>query len=307
MIRVSRTLALALAAAVLLQPVAAAATPQYFATPEAAVTAIRAALKAGDTAALIHIVGDEHKTLVTTGEKDVDAENYAEATLRLDTFNALQVAAPDERILLVGAEAWPFPVPIIKSDKGWYLDSAQGEQELLNRRIGENELEALFVMGAYHDAQQLYATADRNGDGVREYARQLMSSTGKQDGLYWPADAAKGEAPSPWGPLIARSSIVPATRVPDSPYHGYRYRVLTSQGAAAAGGAYDYIINGHMVAGYGLVAFPAEPGESGVMTFIVNQNGKVFEKALGKDTATIAEAMTSFDPADGWKAVDPVD
>jgi hypothetical protein len=294
---------LACAAALLVQPVAAA--QQSFATPEAAVAALREALRKGDTKALIRIAGDEHKALVTTGEPMVDKENYTEATLRLNTFNALESVSDTERVLLVGAEAWPFPIPIVKGPNGWYFASARGEEELLNRRIGENELGALQVMAAYRDAQMLYAAADRDGDGVREYAQRLMSSPGKQDGLYWSADAEKGEAQSPWGPLIAASTINPDTKTPEDPYHGYRYRVLTRQGASAAGGAHDYLINGNMVAGYGLVAFPAEPDESGVMTFIVNRNGKIFQKPLGPDTVKIAAAMTEFDPGDGWMPVDP--
>lgn len=297
----SRRLAFALLL-VLAAPVAAA-PPQHFPTPEAAVAALRSALKAGDTRALIRIAGDDFKPLVTTGEPQVDKQNYAEATLRLNTLASLEAPAPDRRILLVGAEAWPFPIPIVKDARGWYFDSAEGEEELLNRRIGENELVAIAVLGAYGEAQRAYADADHDGDGVREYARRLMSSPGKTDGLYWPA--GEGQPQSPWGPLIAASAIDPATKTPEQPYRGYRYKVLTAQGAGAAGGAYDYIINGHMVGGFGLVAFPAEPGTSGVMTFIVNQNGEIFEKALGPDTVAIASAMTAFDPGDGWQKVAP--
>jgi hypothetical protein len=282
---------------------AAAAPAQHFATPEAALAALRGALKAGDTARLTRIVGDDYKALVTTGEPQVDTQNYAEATLRLNTLASLQAPAADRRILVIGAEAWPFPIPIVRDGKGWFFDSAEGEDELLNRRIGENELVAIAVLGAYGEAQTAFAATDRDGDGVREYARRLMSSPGKTDGLYWPAEA--GQPTSPWGPLIAASAIDPATRTPDQPYRGYRYKVLTAQGPGAAGGAYDYVINGHMVGGFGLVAFPADPGTSGVMTFIVNQNGQIFEKPLGPDTVAIATAMTGFNPGDGWTAVTP--
>jgi hypothetical protein len=280
---------------------AAAAPPKHFASPEAALTALRSALKAGDTRALVRIAGDDFKPLVTTGEPQVDQQNYAEATLRLNTLATLSAPAPDRRILLVGAEAWPFPIPIVKDARGWYFDSAAGEEELLNRRIGENELVAIAVLGAYGEAPRAYAAADRDGNGVREYARRLMSSPGKTDGLYWPADA--GQPQSPWGPLIAASAIDPATKTPEQPYRGYRYKVLTAQGPGAAGGAYDYVINGHMVGGFALVAFPAEPGISGVMTFIVNQNGDIFEKPLGADTVALASAMTRFEPGDGWQKV----
>jgi hypothetical protein len=297
----SRALAIAMLMAAAVP--AAAAPPQHFPTPEAALGALRAALKAGDTRALVRIAGDDFKALVTTGEPQTDAHNYAEATLRLNTLAKLDAPAPDRRILIVGAEAWPFPIPIVKDGRGWYFDSAEGEDELLNRRIGENELVAIAVLGAYGEAQLAYAAADRDGDGVREYARRLMSSPGKTDGLYWPAEP--GQPQSPWGPLIAASAIDPATKTPEQPYRGYRYKVLTAQGPGAAGGAYDYVINGHMVGGFALVAFPAEPGTSGVMTFIVNQNGEIFEKPLGPDTVAIASAMTGFDPGEGWQKVAP--
>lgn len=292
-------------AVLLLQPATAFAAQTSFATPEAAVVALRAALEKADTRALIRIFGDEHKRLVTTGEPLVDAENYATSTVRLNTFNALETVADNERVLRVGAEAWPMPIPIVKGPKGWFFDSARGEDEIINRRIGENELNALEVLGAYREAQKLYAGADHDGDGVLEYAQRLNSTEGQRDGLYWPADVAKGVPISPWGPLIAASAIDPHKKIPDQAYKGYRYQVLTGQGDKAAGGTHDYIINGNMVSGYGLVAFPAVPGETGVMTFIVNQNGKIFQKPLGKDTLKIAASMTRFDPSDGWMPVSP--
>lgn len=291
------------------KPVAAtAANPganqQYFDTPEAALAALRDALKKGDTRALIRIAGPEHKALVTTGVPAEDAANFAQATVRLNTFAKLDTVGEDERILLVGAEAWPFPIPIVREARGWRFASERGEEEILNRRIGENELHVIEVMQAYTAAQRQFASADRNGDGVIEFAGKLRSNAGQHDGLYWPADPAKGEDVSPWGPLIAASAIDIETKTPDQPYRGYLYRVLTRQGPHAAGGAFDYVINGHMVAGYGLVAFPAEPGVTGVMTFIVNQDGKVFQRDLGADSVKIGAAMTAFDPGDGWKPVE---
>jgi hypothetical protein len=324
--RIGGTLALACAAATLLmqpamaqtaKPVAAkaanppaakaaspGATQQHFATPEAAVAALRDALKNGDTRALLRIAGSDHRALVTTGVPAEDAANYADATVRLNTLAKLDTVSEDERILLVGAEAWPFPIPIVREAKGWRFASELGEEEILNRRIGENELHVIDVMQAYTAAQRQFATADRDGDGVIEFAGKLKSTAGKHDGLYWPADPAKGEDVSPWGPLIAASAIDIETKTPDQPYRGYRYRVLTRQGPHATGGAFDYVINGHMVAGYGLVGFPAEPGVTGVMTFIVNQNGKVFERDLGADSVSIGKAMTTFDPGEGWKPVE---
>ena len=294
------------AAFLICQPVAAQpATQQYFATPEAAVAALSAALKKGDTAALLRLAGKDHKALVTTGVPAEDAANYAESTARLNTFAKLDTVNDDERVLLVGAEAWPFPIPIVREAKGWRFASELGEQELINRRIGENELHAIEVMKAFPVAERQFAAADRDGDGVVEYAVKLKSSANKHDGLYWTADPEKGEEVSPWGPLIAVSAIDVENRTPDQPYRGYLYRVLMRQGPNAAGGALDYVINGHMVAGYGLVAFPAEPGVTGVMTFIVNQDGKVFQRDLGKETVQVGSTMTTFDPGKGWVPVEP--
>jgi hypothetical protein len=294
------------AALLLCQPVAAQpATQQYFATPEAAVAALRAALNKADTAALLRIAGKDHKALVTTGVRAEDVANYAESTARLNTFAKLDTVNDDQRVLLVGAEAWPFPIPIVREAKGWRFASELGEEELINRRIGENELNVIKVMEAYPVAQRQFAAADRDGDGVVEYAVKLKSSANKHDGLYWTADPEKGEEVSPWGPFIAVSAIDIETKTPDQPYRGYFYKVLTRQGPNAIGGAREYVINGHMVAGFGLLAFPAEPGVTGVMTFIVNQDGKVFQRDFGKDGGQAASAITSFDPGAGWVPVEP--
>ena len=301
-----RLLAFAGLGLLLLQPLAAHAAPaQNFTTPEAAVAAFRAALQAGNADALVRIAGSDFKGLVVSGEPDVDKATYAQAAHRFDNFYTLNADGPDRRIMVFGAEAWPFPAPLVKSDKGWHFDFAAGEQELINRRIGRNELETIEVMRAFVTAQQDYAAADRDGDGVRQYAEALASAPGRHNGLYWPAHVAKGEAQSPWGPLVAQSDIDTATRQRGEPFHGYRYRILTAQGAHAKGGAYSYIINGHMVAGYGLIAWPAAPGDSGVMSFIVNQDGVVYQRDLGKDGASIGAAMTSFDPGEGWTPVQP--
>lgn len=301
-----RTGTMALLGALLMQSFSVqAAPPQSFQTPEAAVAAFRAALKAGQADALIRIAGSDFKGLVKTGEPDIDRATYAQAARRFDDFFTLTADGADRRILVIGTEAWPYPAPLIKSAKGWHFDYAAGEQELINRRIGRNELETIDVMNAYVTAQQAYAAIDRDGDGVRQYAPALASAPGKHDGLYWPADAADPAAQSPWGPLVAESGMDVETRKPGEPYHGYRYRILTAQGPAAKGGAHDYVINDHMVAGYGLVAWPDKPGDSGVMTFIVNQDGVVYQRDLGSGTASVAATMTRFDPAEGWTPVTP--
>jgi len=284
---------------------AVAAEQRTFATPEAAVDALIVALKANDDAALIAIMGEKHKSLVVTGDTAYDTARRAEAAALLTSFRALNDSGPDRRQLLVGTQAWPYPIPLVREGAGWRFATEQGVEEMLNRRIGGNERSAIAVLRAYVAAQHEYATVDRDGDGVLQFAQKLASAPGKFDGLYWRADASKGEELSPLGPLIAESSAYLAGHKRGDPYRGYHYRILTRQGASAPGGAYSYVINGRMVAGFAMVAFPASYGDSGVMTFIVNSAGKVFEKNLGPTTTAIGEKMTTFDPGPGWKAIAP--
>jgi hypothetical protein len=293
-------------ALVLAVPLASAAADQTtFPTPEAAVDALLAALKANDDAALVAMVGEKHKALVVTSDKADDAARHARAAAYLQTFRSLEERGNDRRVLLVGAQAWPYPIPLVRQGGGWRFAAEEGVEELLNRRIGGNERNAIRVLNAYLAAQRDYASVDRNGDGVREYARKLGSAPGKKDGLYWPADEAKGEEMSPFGPLIAETVAYAPGRKAGDPYRGYRFRILTRQGNSAAGGAYSYLINGRMIAGFAMVAYPAEYGQSGVMTFIVNHNGKIYEKDLGPGSAGVAAKMTSFNPGPGWKEVAP--
>ena len=195
------------------------------------------------------------------------------------------------------------PIPIVRAGDRWRFATEEGADEIVNRRIGGNERNAIYVLRAYLDAQRAYAARDRDGDGVLQYAQKLASTPGKHDGLYWPADAAKGEEASPFGPLIAESAAYLKGHTAGDPYRGYHFRILTRQGKSAPGGAYSYVINGRMIAGFAMVAYPAEYGKSGVMTFIVSHNGKVYEKDLGKDSAAIGAKMTTFDPGAGWKEV----
>jgi Protein of unknown function (DUF2950) len=282
-----------------------AADQQTFATPEAAVQALTAALKANDEAQLLAIFGSEHRNLVDTGDRAHDAAVRAEAAAQLATFHALEERGDDRRVLLMGAQAWPLPIPLVRAGGAWRFATEEGIDELLNRRIGGNERNAIYVLRAYLDAQRQYASRDRDGDGVRQYAKKLYSTPGKQDGLYWPADSAKGEEVSPFGPLIAASSAYLEGHKKNDPYRGYHFRILTRQGKSAPGGAYSYVINGRMIAGFAMVAYPDEYRESGVMSFIVNHNGKVYEKDLGKNSAAIGAKMSSFDPGPGWKEVAP--
>ena len=283
--------------------VAAAADQRMFATPDQAVDALVAALKADDNAALVAIFGDKHKALVVTPDKAANAVNRAKAVAAFQTYHLLEEQGKDRRVLLIGDQAWPVPIPLVRVGDQWRFATEEGEEEIVNRRVGSNERNAILVLRAYLDAQKAYASRDRNGDGVLEYAQRIGSSASKHDGLYWPADTAKGEEASPFGPLIAESAAYLKGREAGDPYRGYHFRILTRQGANAAGGAYSYIINGRMIAGFAMVAYPAQYGESGVMTFIVSHNGKVFEKDLGRNTAALGASMSAFDPGAGWKQV----
>ena len=282
-----------------------AALQRTFATPEAAVEALAAALKANDEAALTALFGDKHKGVVGTGDAAADAADRAKVAAQLATYSVLDERGNDRRVLLVGVQAWPLPIPLVREGSTWRFATEEGVLEMLNRRIGGNERNAIFVLRAYLDAQREYASRDRDGDGVRQFAQKLISAPGKFDGLYWPTDPAKGEEASPFGPLIAESSAYLAGHKRGDPYRGYRFRTLTRQGKSAAGGAYSYIINGRMIAGFAMIAYPAEYGKSGVMTFIVNHNGKLFEKDLGKNTESAGAKMSAFDPGAGWKEVAP--
>jgi hypothetical protein len=285
-------------------PLAASAAEQRsFATPDEAVDALLAALKADDDAALVAIFGDKHAALVITPDKAANSATRAKAVAAMQTYRLLEEQGKDRRVLLIGDQAWPVPIPLVKSGERWRFATEEGEDELVNRRIGANERNAIDVLSAYLDAQKQYASWDRNGDGVLQYAQRLGSTPGKHDGLYWPADAAKGEEMSPFGPLVAESAAYLKGHKAGDAYRGYHFRILTRQGKSAAGGAYNYVINGRMIAGFAMVAYPDRYGESGVMTFIVSHNGRVFEKDLGKNSTAMGEKMDAFDPGTGWHEV----
>ncbi|WP_321796733.1 DUF2950 domain-containing protein [Caballeronia sp. J97] len=279
--------------------VCAAQQQQTFATPDEAVSALEQALKSNDDAALIAVFGDAHKRLVVTPDEAENRELRANALAEFNAFHMLEETSPDRRVLRIGDEAWPMPIPLVREHGAWRFATEEGEQEVLDRRIGANEREAIRVLHAYLDAQREYATVDRMGDGVLQYARKLGSSPGKRDGLYWPADESRGEESSPFGPLIAASANYFKDRNPGDAYHGYYFRILTKQGKHARGGAFSYIINGRMLAGFAMAAYPAQYGASGVMTFIVNNNGVVYQKNRG----AAAPPLTEFDPDASWTRV----
>lgn len=274
-----------------------------FTSPNEAVNALINAVKQNDTQKLLAITGPEGEEIVSSGDEVADK---AERTRFLEDFEAmhkLEQETPEKVILVVGKEEWPFPIPMVKAGESWHFDVAAGKEELLNRRIGRNELNVIKVMNAYVDAQREYAIIDRDGDDVREFAQKLPSDEGKKDGLYWPAK--EGEEMSPMGPFVATAIKKGYSKKEEgpTPYHGYYYKILKAQGASPPGGAYDYVVNGNMILGFGLLAHPAEYGASGIMTCIINQQGIVYEKDLGEETATIAEAMETYDPDETWKKV----
>jgi hypothetical protein len=281
----------------------AAESGQVFATPDKAVTALGQAVNATNRVALGSLFGPESAQLVNPDE----VQGAQELATFADAFNASHqlVRASDAKMILeVGTNAWPFPIPLVKLASGWQFDTRSGVEELLNRRIGRNELEVLGVMRAYVDAQREYASRDHDGDQVLEYAQKISSSPDKTDGLYWPPDLT-GEV-SPFGPLVADAQAggyFGKSRATDSgpqPFHGYYFKILTRQGKHAPGGKYNYIINGNMIGGFALVAWPAEYGDSGVMTFIVNQQGRVYQRDLGKDTAKVVQKLNAYDPDPAW-------
>lgn len=296
---VVRRLVLGLLLALPLLVTPAAAAQQTFATPEAAVSALIDALRADDDVALLAIFGEEHRRLVVSPDRAENSAMRAQSLARIESYHLLEVTAPGRRALLVGNEAWPFPIPLVRESDVWRFATELGEDELVNRRIGANEREAIAVLRAYIDAQRQYAARDRDGDEVLEYAQRLASQEGKQDGLYWPADPAQGDEASPFGPLIAASAAYLKGHQAGDAYRGYHFRVLKRQGRNAPGGAFSYVINGNMIAGFALIAYPAEYGRSGVMSFIVSNNGQIYEKNVAKGAAQISE----FNPDASWRRV----
>ncbi|HLH52888.1 MAG TPA: DUF2950 domain-containing protein [Verrucomicrobiae bacterium] len=285
----------------------AAETSRTFASPEAAVAALVTAVDSQDASAIRDLFGPVATELENRDEVQAANEHIAFARA---LNKAARIARQSESrcVLEVGDQNWPFPIPIIKRDGQWFFDTEAGKEELLNRRIGRNELATLAVMRACVQAQREYATRDHDDDEVLEFAQKFISTPGTKDGLYWPPDL-DGEI-SPLGPLVANAQRLGYKHQPQDPqpspepFHGYFFKVLTSQGKHAPGGKHTYIINGNMIAGFAFVAWPASYGESGIMTFIVNQQGRVYQKDLGQRTIKSAASMQAYDPDDAW-AVSP--
>ena len=272
------------------------AEPATFETPEDAVTAFKTALASSDLEGLALLLGLDADAL-----KKADGIDERISEIRDGASKLLSLADDGEqRILKIGYEVWPFPFPLRKNDAGkWAFDTYAGLEEIINRRVGENELQAIATMRAYVEAQREYASADHDGDGVLEYAQKLVSSEGATDGLYWPIEQGDGESPA--GPFVSQAALDKAQA--GDGYFGYRFRILRAQGNKVAGGRYHYVINGNMIAGFGLVAWPARYAETGVKTFVVNQAGIVYEADLGKDTERLAGKIRRFNPGKSWNVV----
>jgi hypothetical protein len=282
-------------------PVASA--QQAFKTPDEAASALADAAKAGDMKTLVTVLGAGGEDIVSSGDEVADAGTRQKFVAAYEAKHQISYEGDDKAVMVIGEEDFPLPIPLVRKDGMWKFDTDAGRDEILFRRIGRNELDAIQACLAYVDAQNDYAEKDRTGAGINTYAQRIISSPGKKDGLYWPA-SAQGEEDSPLGDLIAQATKQ-GYRVGEgrTPFHGYYFKILTKQGAAAAGGELDYVVRGKMIGGFALIAYPAEYRNSGVMTFIVNHAGTVFQKDLGPNTAKLAERMGSFNPDQTWQKV----
>ncbi len=297
--------------AILITMVALAASPtmageaevrKNFVSPQQAVASLAAAVQDNNDAELLAIFGPDSEDLISSGDKVADQKGRARFLKSYEKKNSLNQEDEGRVVLLLGDNDYPFPIPIVRQCDAWFFDTQAGMEEILNRRIGRNELHTIEVMmHAYPDAQREYACMKHN-EGGPEFAQKFTSSEGKKDGLYW--KAGQGEKESPLGPLIARATEEGYARglneESSESFHGYYFKILKAQGKHAEGGAFNYVADGKMVLGFALVAYPAKYGASGIKTFIVNQKGVIYEKDLGEETTTAA-AMTTFAPDDTWK------
>jgi hypothetical protein len=275
--------------------------PQAFDSPDQAVRHLAVAVRDQDKPKLLAILGHEGKDIIDSGDSVADRQRRQKFLSLYDEKHTIVDDGDNRKTLVVGNTEWPFPVPLVRDETGWYFDTQSGLDEILSRRIGENELSTIQVCKALGDAEHEYALRDPDGNGVHEYARKIISDPGKKNGLYWPT--AENEEPSPLGELVAAATAEGYRRSERGPipYHGYYYRILDSQGPAAPGGTLSYAAGGKMILGFAVLAFPADYGKTGIMTFVMGPDGVVHQKNLGDDTPTLAPAITTFDPGDGWK------
>ena len=260
-------------------------------------------VKAGNLESLLAIFGPEGKELIDSSEPAIARQNQQVFTVAVREKWHLEDAAPDRKTLVIGNEDWPFPVPLVKAGNGWRFDTAAGKEEVLARRIGRNELAAIDATRAYVTAQRRYAEAGHDGKPAGLHAAKFQSDPGKENGLYWPT--TRGQKRSPLGDVVAQAAAegrpVTGTATQPSPFHGYYFKILTAQGSAAQGGAKSYVVKGEMSGGFALVAWPAQYDATGIMTFIVNQDGVVREKDLGPGTDAAARKMTAYNPDSSWR------
>ena len=275
-----------------------------FKSPSEAVQALVTAAQSGDNKKLLAVLGPDAGELISSGDETADKQQRQNFLKAYEEQNRIE-SDGDKFVLVIGKNDWPFPIPLVKKEERWAFDAASGKEEILNRRIGKNELDAIQVLLAIVDAQREYAMEDRDGDSLLEYAQRFISEPEKKNGLYWEAEA--GEMSSPLGELIANARAEgyasDKTLNNPEPYHGYYYRILTAQENNAAGGAYEYIVDGKMIGGFAVLAYPAEYGNSGIMTLIVNHDGKVYQKDLGEKTDELAPKITLYDPDETWTPV----
>ena len=301
--RLRRTICAMALFALAMLPLPAISAQKSFVSPEAGVAALVEAVKSDDQPALRAILGPHGSKLVKSGDPVADEQSREKFIQAYGEANKIILEDDNRAELSIGKDGWPMPIPLVKSDDGnWRFDTRTGEAEILARRIGRNELAAIQVCLAIVDAEREYAARDADGDSLREYATRITSTPGKRDGLYWPTKP--DEQLSPLGPLLAaaaKDGYTSPTSGSLEPYHGYFYKILTKQGKGAPGGAYNYFVNGKMIAGFALIAYPARYRASGIVSFIVNQDGIVYEKNLGKNTTAIASGLTTFSPDASWK------
>ena len=273
---------------------------EVFSSPDDAATALAAAVKSGTKGSILKVLGNAAADIVASGDEVADAETLKRFRAAYEAKHAIKAEGNTKAIVILGNDDFPFPIPLYKTKSGWEFDTAEGRREILHRRIGRNELDAIQTCLAYVDAQNEYAEKDR-GEGVGVYAQRIVSTPGKTDGLFWRDDGD----PSPLGELAAEASAEGyKVEGRGAPYHGYYFHILKAQGSDAPGGALDYVVKGKMIGGFALIAYPAKYGNSGVMTFLVNHTGIVFQKDLGRQTDFVAKRMILFDPDQTWKKVD---
>lgn len=288
-------------ATVLALLIPSAQAQQAYPNPEDAAAALATAVRSGAKRAILKVLGRDADDIIESGDEVADAETRQTFLTAYDAKHSIKAEGNKKATLVLGADDFPFPIPLVNNRDGWEFDASAGRREILYRRIGRNELDAIQTSLAYVDAQNEYADKDRTGEGAGTYAQRIVSSPGKKDGLFWRDD----RDPSPLGELAAQAAAEGYKVGGDgAPYHGYYYRILKAQGSDAPGGALNYVVKGKMIGGFALIAYPAEYGNSGVMTFMVNHAGTVYQKDLGPRTEIIARRLITFDPDQTWKKVD---